>query len=75
MPVEVVAAPVRVTPDLKISGHLLTVVVFSKKVGIAGAYVSLFSNVDVKVGEVVQRVKFNVGVRQYQSELVFVDIS
>lgn len=47
--VAVTTSPVRVTPDLKISGHLLTVVVLSKKIHVAGVSISLHSDAAIKV--------------------------
>ncbi|VDN43156.1 unnamed protein product [Gongylonema pulchrum] len=49
VPVTVSTSPVRVQPDLKISGHLLTVTVKSKNLQVAGTSVSLYSNTAVKL--------------------------
>uniref|UniRef100_A0A0R3RZA1 Nodal modulator 1 n=1 Tax=Elaeophora elaphi TaxID=1147741 RepID=A0A0R3RZA1_9BILA len=43
VPVSITTSPVRVSPDLKISGHLLTVSVLSKKHQVAGVSVTLYS--------------------------------
>ncbi|EFO22900.1 hypothetical protein LOAG_05586 [Loa loa] len=43
VPISVTTSPVRVSPDLKISGHLLTVAVLSKKHQIAEVSVALYS--------------------------------
>lgn len=49
VPIKVVDSPVRVAPDLKISGHLLvTSVTFGKKPS-SGVEISLFSQKPVKV--------------------------
>ncbi|CAG9538279.1 unnamed protein product [Cercopithifilaria johnstoni] len=49
VPVSITTSPVRVSPDLKISGHLLTVSVLSKKHQVAGVSVSLYSKIFVKL--------------------------
>ncbi|VDK75742.1 unnamed protein product [Onchocerca ochengi] len=49
VPVSITASPVHVSPDLKISGHLLTVAVLSKKHQIAGVSVALYSKTVIKL--------------------------
>ncbi|KAL4001737.1 Carboxypeptidase regulatory-like domain family protein [Acanthocheilonema viteae] len=49
IPVSITTSPVRVSPDLKISGHLLTVSVLSKKHQVAGVSVALYSEISVKL--------------------------
>uniref|UniRef100_F1KRP9 Nodal modulator 1 n=1 Tax=Ascaris suum TaxID=6253 RepID=F1KRP9_ASCSU len=43
VPAEVIASPIRVSPDLKISGHLMSVAVHSKTKPLPGVLVSLYS--------------------------------
>ncbi|VDK79801.1 unnamed protein product [Litomosoides sigmodontis] len=49
VPVSITTSPVRVSPNLKISGHLLTVSVLSKKQQISGVTVALYSKIFVKL--------------------------
>lgn len=48
VPILITTSPVRVSPDLKISGHLLTVAVFSRKHQVSGVSVALYSEIAVK---------------------------
>ncbi|KAM3724517.1 Nicotinic receptor-associated protein [Dirofilaria immitis] len=49
VPVSITTSPVHVSPDLKISGHLLTVSVLSKKHQVAGVSVALYSKTVIKL--------------------------
>ncbi|VDN06963.1 unnamed protein product [Thelazia callipaeda] len=47
--VSVIASPVRVSPDLKISGHLLSVAVLSKAFPLSGVSIKLYSEAALKL--------------------------
>uniref|UniRef100_A0AAF5PQP6 Nodal modulator 1 n=2 Tax=Wuchereria bancrofti TaxID=6293 RepID=A0AAF5PQP6_WUCBA len=49
VPVSITTSPIHVSPDLKISGHLLTVAVLSKNHQVAGVTVALYSKIAVKL--------------------------